>query len=207
MDGVLGLEEVVLSGWVQDVLFRLRSATPLTEIDEPAGFVGELRPYQRRGLGWLAYLRELGLGACLADDMGLGKTIQTIGLLLLVRRSESGEPVRQAPALLICPTSVVANWRREIERFAPSLRVLVHHGHTRLAGDEFAAAVDDTDLVVTSFGTARRDVDLLEQHEWSDLILDEAQNIKTPTAKQTLAVRACAAATASPSPARPSRIA
>ncbi len=189
VDGALGLEDVVLSGWVQDVLFRLRSATPLSEIDEPAGFIGELRPYQRRGLGWLAYLRELGLGACLADDMGLGKTIQTIALLLLVRRSESGEPVRQAPALLICPTSVVANWRREIERFAPSLRVLVHHGHTRPAGREFAAAVADTDLVVTSFGTARRDVDLLEQYEWSDLILDEAQNIKTPTAKQTLAVQ------------------
>lgn len=189
VDGALGLEEVALTGWVRDVLLQLRSATPLTEIHEPPGFVGKLRPYQRRGLGWLAYLRSLGLGACLADDMGLGKTIQTIALLLLVRRNEAGERIRQAPALLICPTSVVANWRREMERFAPSLRVLVHHGHTRTSGDEFAAAMATSDLVVTSYGTARRDVELLTQYEWSDLILDEAQNIKTPTAKQTIAVQ------------------
>ncbi|MFN2201585.1 MAG: DEAD/DEAH box helicase [Caldilineaceae bacterium] len=186
--GALGLEDVVLTGWVEEVLFRLRNAAPLTELEEPDGFVGELRPYQRRGLGWLFYLRNLGLGACLADDMGLGKTIQTIALLLQVRNAGNGrKPV--PPALLICPTSVVANWRREIERFAPSLRVLVHHGHTRSAGADFAEELKATDLVVTSYGTARRDVDLLSKFEWSDLILDEAQNIKTPTAKQTLAVQ------------------
>ena len=189
VDGALGLEDVMLSGWVQHVLEQLRASIPLTELNEPSGFVGELRPYQRRGLGWLAYLRNLGMGACLADDMGLGKTIQTIALLLHVRRDDTGERDREPPALLICPTSVVANWRREIERFAPSVRALVHHGHSRLTGDEFLSAVSSCDLVITSFGTARRDVDLLNQLEWSDLILDEAQNIKTPTAKQTVAVR------------------
>jgi len=185
----LGLEDVTLTGWVQDALERLRTYTPLDAATEPPGFVGELRPYQRRGVGWLAYLRRLGLGACLADDMGLGKTIQAIALLLHMRAESRAAGEKPDPALLICPTSVVANWRREIERFAPELTALVHHGNTRLSGDDFAQAVQSADLVITSYGTARRDVELLTQFEWGDLILDEAQNIKTPTAKQTLAVR------------------
>ena len=93
------------------------------------------------------------------------------------------------PALLICPTSVVANWRREVERFAPSLRILVHHGSGRLDGDAFVTTVAGSDVVITSYGTARRDIDLLQQCAWSDLILDEAQNIKNPAAKQSQAVR------------------
>ena len=162
---------------------------PLDAATEPPGFVGELRPYQRRGVGWLAYLRRLGLGACLADDMGLGKTIQAIALLLHMRAESRAAGEKPDPALLICPTSVVANWRREIERFAPELVALVHHGNARLSGDDFVQAIETADLVITSYGTARRDVELLTQFEWGDLILDEAQNIKTPTAKQTLAVR------------------
>jgi SNF2 family DNA or RNA helicase len=124
--------------------------------------------------------------------MGLGKTIQTIALLLQVRKQEQSKFDTNGavgPALLICPTSIVANWRREVEKFAPTVRSLVHHGNNRLAGDEFQAALNTYDLVITSYGTARRDVDLLQQYEWSDLILDEAQNIKTPSAKQTQAVR------------------
>jgi len=185
----LGLEDVALTGWVQDALERLRTYTPLDAATEPPGFVGELRPYQRRGVGWLAYLRRLGLGACLADDMGLGKTIQAIALLLHMRAESRAAGEKPDPALLICPTSVVANWRREIERFAPELVALVHHGNARLSGDDFVQAIETADLVITSYGTARRDVELLTQFEWGDLILDEAQNIKTPTAKQTLAVR------------------
>ncbi len=185
----LALEDVVLTGWVQEALERLRTYSPVDAAIEPPGFVGELRPYQRRGVGWLAYLRRLGLGACLADDMGLGKTIQAIALLLVVRAEGEAAGEKPPAGLLICPTSVVTNWRREIERFAPQLTALVHHGNTRLSGAEFAEAVASADLVITSFGTARRDVELLTQFEWGDLILDEAQNIKTPTAKQTLAVR------------------
>ncbi len=154
--------------------------------------MGELRPYQRRGVGWLAHLRQLGLGACLADDMGLGKTIQAIALLLYVRNEavrEHGADTRLVPTLLICPTSVVANWRREIERFAPGLHTLVHHGNNRLAGEDFVKAVHTHDLIITSYGTARRDIETLKDYVWSDLILDEAQNIKTPSAKQTQAVR------------------
>jgi SNF2 family DNA or RNA helicase len=189
---VLPLDSVIVSGWLETALDRLRHQQPLLNISEPEGFVGELRAYQRRGVGWLAHLRQLGLGACLADDMGLGKTIQAIALLLHVRneyRREHGPDARMEPTLLICPTSVVANWRREIERFAPGLRALVHHGNNRLTGDEFVEAVRTHDLIITSYGTARRDIEILKDTVWSDLILDEAQNIKTPSAKQTQAVR------------------
>jgi SNF2 family DNA or RNA helicase len=189
---ILALDSVTVSGWLETALDRLRDQQPILTIAEPAGFVGELRAYQHRGVGWLAHLRRLGLGACLADDMGLGKTVQAIALLLYVRNEAVrlyGPEARLMPTLLICPTSVVANWRREIERFAPALRALVHHGNNRLAGEEFAQAVTTYDLIITSFGTARRDIEMLKHYVWSDLILDEAQNIKTPSAKQTQAVR------------------
>ena len=183
----LPLEAVDVDGWLRVVLEQLRTQKLVAELDEPPGFVGELRPYQRRGLGWLVYLRRLGLGACLADDMGLGKTVQAIAMLLHERQNGDGSEHR--PSLLICPTSVVANWRREVERFAPELRVLVHHGGSRLEGDDFLAALGANDLIITSYGTARRDIDVLLACEWSDLILDEAQNIKNPGAKQSQAVR------------------
>jgi SNF2 family DNA or RNA helicase len=189
---MLALDSVIVSGWLETALERLRYQQPVLNIEEPEGFVGELRAYQRRGVGWLAHLRQLGLGACLADDMGLGKTIQAIALLLHVRneaKREHGPETRLEPTLLICPTSVVANWRREIERFAPGLRTLVHHGNNRLVGEDFFEAMRTHDLIITSFGTARRDIETLKEFVWSDLILDEAQNIKTPSAKQTQAVR------------------
>jgi len=183
----LPLEAVDVDGWLRVVIEQLRTQRLVAELKEPPGFVGELRPYQRRGLGWLVYLRRLGLGACLADDMGLGKTVQAIAMLLHERQDSARHKHR--PTLLICPTSVVANWRREVERFAPELRVLVHHGGSRLEGNDFLAALDANDLIITSYGTARRDIDVLLDCEWSDLILDEAQNIKNPGAKQSQAVR------------------
>lgn len=186
---LLPLDAVNVQGNLEHVLEQLRNQQPYAEIEEPPGFIGELRPYQRRGVGWLAYLRRLGLGACLADDMGLGKTVQSIALLLHTRQQQA----TVAPALLVCPTSVVANWQREVERFAPALRVLVHHGSNRASGAAFLDVVRQYDLVITSYGTARRDVELLTNFEWSDLILDEAQNIKNPGAKQTQAVRRIAA--------------
>ncbi|MFN3331861.1 MAG: DEAD/DEAH box helicase, partial [Caldilinea sp.] len=198
-DSTLPLEAVDLDGWLRQVLEHLRTQKQVVELVEPPGFAGELRPYQRRGVGWLVYLRQLGLGACLADDMGLGKTVQAIAMLLHERAVSTHDanaadaPVQKGaerlPALLVCPTSVVANWRREVERFAPNLRVMVHHGSSRLEGATFLDAVAANDLVITSYGTARRDIDLLMQRTWSDLILDEAQNIKNPGAKQSQAVR------------------
>lgn len=185
----LPLDTVEVEGWLDDVLQRLRSAGNIEELAEPSGFKGTLRPYQRRGAGWLWYLHRLGMGACLADDMGLGKTIEAIGLLLHARSVAASLGETLAPTLLICPTSVVANWRREIERFAPEMQALVHHGSGRLAGSGFVEALDSYDLVITSYGTARRDIDLLQEQQWSTLILDEAQNIKNPAAKQSQAVR------------------
>ena len=186
---VLPLDTVEVEGWLDQVLLRLRNEEPVDEIEEPDGFVGKLRPYQRRGVGWLDYLRRVGLGACLADDMGLGKTIQAIALMLNQRNLAAAVGETVPPALLICPTSVVANWRHEMERFAPKLRPLLHHGSGRLNGEEFLNALHNFDLIITSYGTARRDVEMLEQIVWSDVILDEAQNIKNPSAKQSQAVR------------------
>jgi SNF2 family DNA or RNA helicase len=128
-------------------------------------------------------LREFGLGGCLADDMGLGKTIQAIALLLELRSQGNTRP-----ALLICPTSVVGNWHRELGRFAPSLRVLIHHGTRRdKAGLEKAAG--EYDVVISSYSLIHRDEQQLSAVEWGELILDEAQNIKNPDTRQAASAR------------------
>jgi SNF2 family DNA or RNA helicase len=134
----------------------------------------------------MVFLRRWGLGACLADDMGLGKTIQTISLLVREKELDGKLP---APALLIAPTSVVTNWEREIDRFAPGLRTYTHRGADRLKGDEMRAAVQDKDVVLTSYPIARRDAESIHSIQWLAVILDEAQNIKNPDAKQTQVIR------------------
>ena len=120
-------------GWLGELLAADGRPEPLPT---PTAFLGSLRPYQERGLGWLAFMDRCGLGACLADDMGLGKTVQLLALLLAER--EASRKGRPRPTLLICPMSVVGNWQREAERFAPTLRVHVHHGGERLGGRTFA---------------------------------------------------------------------
>jgi superfamily II DNA or RNA helicase len=185
VDG-LPLQGVETSGWLDELLQQLQHGDELHILPAPGGFSGQMRPYQLRGYSWLAFLRKWGLGACLADDMGLGKTIQAIALLLRERRASDDD---LEPALVICPTSVVGNWKREIQRFAPGLRVMVHHGSDRASGEEFVAAAQAQDVVISTYGLARRDVDDLSAVPWSDVILDEAQNIKNPQAKQTQAVR------------------
>ena len=166
----------------------------LAEPPQPAGLKGRLRPYQRRGFAWLDLLSRLGLGACLADDMGLGKTIQLLALLLAERERaakspDAGRAAGPAPTLLICPVSMVGNWQREAERFAPSLRVLVHHGPRRLGGQGYSRAALQADLVITSYSIVTRDRDLLGSIEWDRITLDEAQNIKSRRARQTQAIR------------------
>jgi hypothetical protein len=190
VDG-LPLRGVETSGWLDELLAELRAGDRLAELMPPGGFVGRMRPYQVRGYSWLAFLRRWGLGACLADDMGLGKTIQAIALLLREREAASNGA---GPALVVCPTSVVGNWQREIQRFAPGLRVMIHHGGDRASGEELVAAAAEHDVVISTYGLARRDVDDLAQVRWSDVILDEAQNIKNPQAKQSQAVRRLPAA-------------
>jgi non-specific serine/threonine protein kinase len=158
----------------------------LEPIASPAGFSGTLRPYQERGLSWLAFLDGLGLGACLADDMGLGKTIQVLALLVAEREGAQ----HPSPTLLVCPMSVVGNWQREAERFAPKLTVHIHHGSERLLGPALAEAVAHADLVVTTYALVARDQEALSAVEWGRVVLDEAQNVKNPGARQAQAARA-----------------
>jgi superfamily II DNA or RNA helicase len=175
----LGLDESPLSarvsieggGWAADLLAA--AAKVKTEpARAPREFVGELRSYQAEALAWLGFLDSVGLGGCLALDMGLGKTPTMLAHLL----HKAGD----GPALVIAPPAVVGNWMAEAERFAPSLRVVVHHGANRAAPEEIAAEVADADVVVTTYGTAVRDVDAIAKVAWEQVILDEAQAIKNP---------------------------
>ncbi|RQW10883.1 DEAD/DEAH box helicase [Paenibacillus rhizophilus] len=155
----------------------------------PASLNAELRPYQLEGYSWLVFLRRFGLGACLADDMGLGKTVQLISYLLRVKEDFMDRPEGPRPSLIICPTSVLGNWQKELNRFAPSLSVMLHYGSGRLGGEGFHAAAGGSDIVLTSYATAALDQELLAGCTWSALCLDEAQNIKNAQTKQSLAVR------------------
>lgn len=184
IDGI-EVEETEIEGWLEDVFEQLYQPDTIPPAPPPSQLQATLRPYQQRGFSWLAQMRHMGLGACLADDMGLGKTLQTI-TLWLYERDQLGIT---APALLVCPTSVVGNWRHELRKFAPSLRIMSHHGPDRLQGEAFAAAVENVDVVLTSYALLRRDQDTFQGVEWSDVVLDEAQNIKNPSTKQAQAAR------------------
>ncbi len=182
----LPVTDVAAEGWIADLLEQLARGEKLKPLSAPAEFRGTLRHYQSAGLSWLAFLRQWGLGACLADDMGLGKTPTTIALLLAERAQHASRKTK--PALVICPTSVVSNWERELSRFAPDLRVHVHHGAARKK-DDFSTQANKHDVVLSSYALLHRDLDVLTQVEWGDVILDEAQNIKNPTTKQAQAAR------------------
>jgi hypothetical protein len=179
---------VVAGPWLAQTLKALRSPEALAKIEPVQQLRGTLRPYQQVGLRWLHLLSRLGLGACLADDMGLGKTIQVLSLLL-VRKRDATEPKR--PSLLVAPASLLANWDAEIERFAPDLETLIAHssalpGHALKDIDpETLSAID---LVITSYGSLLR-VPWLTSTFWDFAIIDEAQAIKNPEAKQTRSVK------------------
>jgi SNF2 family DNA or RNA helicase len=181
--GGLPFSGVTATGWVADFLAQLEGREPFAELPVPEGFTGTLRPYQVRGYSWLAFLRRWGLGACLADDMGLGKTVQTLALI------EGDWKETGRPTLLICPTSVVANWVKEAQRFTPDLPVLVHHGGQRVKGAAFAQQAGEQALVVSSYSLLHRDRELLSKVGWAGVVLDEAQNIKNPETKQAQAAR------------------
>jgi len=173
------------SGSLEALLTTLNGNQTLTEITEPPGFKGTLRPYQARGVGWLTFLEQWGLGACLADDMGLGKTVQFIAYLLHLKN----EGRLSGPTLLVCPTSVLGNWEREVHRFGPKLKLIVHHGPGRSQGKAFLKKIKSLDLVITSYPLIYRDEKTLSALTWQGLVLDEAQNIKNPDARQSKAVR------------------
>jgi non-specific serine/threonine protein kinase len=201
--GDLPVAAVEVDGWLGDLLAGADDRQ-LRSIPTPDGFAGELRPYQERGLGWLAFLGDLGLGACLADDMGLGKTAQLLALLVDERARVGAQPNSRAaagakrrapvpppgPTLVLCPMSLVGNWQREAARFAPKLSVYVHHGSDRLDGRAFVRHAGGTDLVLSTYGLATRDQALLAKVPWRRLVLDEAQQIKNSAARTAQSVRA-----------------
>ncbi|MET8357987.1 DEAD/DEAH box helicase [Micromonospora sp. NPDC005171] len=180
--GALPVLEVTADGALGDLLAGAVERR-LTPLDPPPSFQGTLRPYQQRGLAWLAFLRSLGLGGVLADDMGLGKTVQLLALL-------AGDPPEAGPTLLVCPMSLVGNWQREAARFTPELRVHVHHGAERARGAEFTAAAHGADLVLTTYSVAARDAADLAGIDWHRVVVDEAQAIKNASTRQAEAVRA-----------------
>ena len=202
--------QVVAGPWLASTLARLRDPSQLERVDPGDALKATLRPYQHVGVRWLHLLSSLGLGACLADDMGLGKTMQVLALLLVLKRnssvphdgtsrgSGSARVTRTAPrdaprqaSLLVAPASLLANWASEVERFAPSLNAIVVHPSTM--DREALRTLDEQrlaghDLVITSYGTLQR-VPALLAMPWRLAILDEAQAIKTPGARQTRAVK------------------
>ena len=184
---VKGLEvnSINADGPLGELLAGLAQGDKIAPLPPPPGLTATLRPYQTRGYAWLEFLTRWGLGACLADDMGLGKTVQTLALLQRMR--EAGE---SRPALLVCPTSLVGNWRKEASRFTPQLPVMVHHGAGRDKGEAFATQAQGHAMVLSSYGLLHRDLPWLQDVEWAAVILDEAQNIKNAETKQAKAARA-----------------
>jgi SNF2 family DNA or RNA helicase len=185
VDG-LPLEEVQVEGWLADWMARFTGNEKMNVLPQPQGLHATLRPYQAYGYSWLEFLRRWGMGACLADDMGLGKTIQTLSLLLRLKEQEKTLP---GPVLLIAPTSVVTNWAKESQRFAPDLLTHVHQGAQRLRDKALVGQAKASDLVLTSYPLVRRDAEALNKVDWYGVILDEAQNIKNPEARQTRTIR------------------
>jgi SNF2 family DNA or RNA helicase len=180
--------QTVAGPWLAETLATLRHPDWLLRVDPGQYFQGTLRPYQQSGVQWLYLLTQLKLGACLADDMGLGKTIQVLSLLLVIKNEDRGN---RKPCLLVAPASLLANWAAEIARFAPSLKTVVVHPSAApseklntYGADKFA----DADLVVTSYGFLTR-TPWQETTSWRFVVLDEAQAIKNPAAKQTKSVK------------------
>ncbi len=161
---------------------RLRDFERIVPQPLPSGFVGELRPYQKHGFDWLHFLHEYKFGGILADDMGLGKTVQVLAYL----QSQREQAQVRSAALLVVPKSLIANWQRESEKFTPGLRFLEYMGNFR---SKDTSVFDGYDVVLTTYGTMLRDVEILRGYRFSHIILDESQAIKNPLAKSAKAAR------------------
>jgi SNF2 family DNA or RNA helicase len=174
---------------IKELMYLIQHARDVSPMPAPKSFCGSLRQYQSIGYAWLLHLRQIGFGACLADDMGLGKTIQVLAYLLQLK--ETGE--RKGAHLLVCPTSLVQNWKAEIARFAPNLKQHLHHGSSRnipLADGKLPLqiAVTDADIIITTYSTIVRDIEWFEELAFDVVVVDEAQNIKNAQTKQSQAI-------------------
>jgi SNF2 family DNA or RNA helicase len=185
--GGLPFAGIESGGVVSSLLNQLSAGDNFQPLPAPQQFHGELRPYQQRGYAWLDFLSRWGMGACLADDMGLGKTVQT--LALLQRNWHSWPAAERLPVLLVCPTSVIGNWKNEVQKFTPDLPVLIHHGSARQKRQAFITEAQNYALVITSYALLVKDTDALTQVGWAGVILDEAQNIKKSETKMAKAAR------------------
>lgn len=171
---------------LQAVLEQYHQQKAPDPLPAPEGFSGQLRPYQERGLGWLAFLHRFNQGACLADDMGLGKTIQ---LLAFLQHLKAEKELRR-PVLLVAPTSVLTNWKREASKFTPKLNLIEHYGPKRAATDAaLNKSLKGIDLCLTSYALLQRDSNLLSNVDWQGVVIDEAQAIKNAASKQSQAAR------------------
>jgi SNF2 family DNA or RNA helicase len=171
----------------KELFQKLASIDEIKAVKKPKGLKATLRPYQEQGLSWLRFIHEISSGGVLADDMGLGKTIETIALLLSLKNEEKTEALR---ALIVAPTSVVTNWVREIERFAPMLTTALWHGAGRR---DSADELENSNVIITSYALLRRDIDLLKKLRLDYAILDEAQAIKNPLSATAQAAKELAA--------------
>ncbi|QQP13196.1 DEAD/DEAH box helicase [Lysinibacillus agricola] len=172
---------------LKSYLQQLHEKKGLPTVPIPTSLQAELRPYQHEGFEWLIFMREQGFGACLADDMGLGKTVQLISYLL--HHYETAEDTK--PSIIICPTSVLGNWQKELARFAPSLIVHTHYQANRAKEDVFKQLVEreKPHVILSTYGTVSQDAEFLQEVEWAAVVLDEAQNIKNMQTLQSRSIR------------------
>ena len=191
LSGSIQLEEginykVVIEGDLNNIINKIKTINKFEKISTPLNFKGELRAYQKDGLTWMANMCELNFGLCLADDMGLGKTIQIIALLLYFKEKYTHE---FGSTLIICPTSVLYNWKHEINKFAPDLDVILHHGPNRVKDiSELTKILSPHKVILTSYATIRNDIELFKIISFSGVIVDESQNMKNYETQQTQAI-------------------
>jgi SNF2 family DNA or RNA helicase len=182
-----GIEyDLIIEGDLNDIIQNLQSIGQLEEIPCPSSFNGKLRSYQQKGLTWMGNMAKFNFGLCLADDMGLGKTIQVIAFLSYLKEQF---PNTLGSYLIICPTSILFNWNREIKKFSPDLEVYFHHGINRIKDPKkISDFLKPHRVILTSYGTIRNDIDFLETIEFNGIIVDESQNMKNYASKQTQAI-------------------
>jgi SNF2 family DNA or RNA helicase len=178
--------DVIIEGDFNDIISKLQSINSFEDIPCPSSFNGTLRHYQQEALTWMGNMTKFNFGLCLADDMGLGKTIQVIALLCYLKQHY---PEKPGSVLVVCPTSILFNWYRELKKFAPDLEVMLHYGSSRIKdASEIPEILKPHKIILTSYGTLRNDIDLLESIDFSGIIVDESQNIKNYASQQSKAI-------------------
>ena len=178
--------DVVVEGEISEIINRIQSIESFEEISCPTSFKGNLRHYQKDSLTWMGNMIKFNFGLCLADDMGLGKTIQIIAFLLYLKENYPDNP---GSTLIVCPTSLLFNWSRELKKFGPELEVIAHHGPNRYTkASDIPEFLKPHRIFLTSYGTIRNDVEFLEAIQFSGIIIDESQNMKNYSSKQTQAI-------------------